>query len=161
VNEVRILVAVLLQARAMPLATVVWSLVVFVAWCVFLVVVIFVIIDLVRRDDIRWMRKALCIVCGILLPPLATAVYVIANARRFVTRRALWIACWVIFLPLFVLVFVVANVANRLGVGRGFPPRESDPGANASSGTTVEPAIRTRPTASRDPTVPVSGRDAR
>jgi hypothetical protein len=125
VNGLLILSVVLLQARAMSATTVVWSLVVFVAWCVFFAVVVFVIIDLIRRRDIGRMRKALWVACGILLPPLATAVYVIANARRFANRRVLWIACWIIFLPLFLLVYVVANVAKRVGYGPGFPPTTS------------------------------------
>jgi uncharacterized membrane protein YcjF (UPF0283 family) len=86
----------MLIAADYPFLEVLWTLIIFFAWVIYIWIVITVLIDVFRRDDIGGWGKAGWVVFVIVLPFLGVLIYLIAqhdgmrerNERQFRAQKA-------------------------------------------------------------------------
>lgn len=62
------------------------SFLILVLLCGFLALVIYMIIDVIRRSDLNPLSKAVWIASAILIPPGSALIYAVANRRRISHR---------------------------------------------------------------------------
>jgi Short C-terminal domain/Phospholipase_D-nuclease N-terminal len=81
----------MLIAADYPFLEVLWTLIIFFAWVIYIWIVITVLIDVFRRDDIGGWGKAGWVVFVIVLPFLGVLIYLIAqhDGMRARTERQL------------------------------------------------------------------------
>jgi Short C-terminal domain/Phospholipase_D-nuclease N-terminal len=81
----------MLIAADYPFLEVLWTLIIFFAWVIYIWIVITVLIDVFRRDDIGGWGKAGWVVFVIVLPFLGVLIYLIAqhDGMRAHTERQL------------------------------------------------------------------------
>ena len=71
-----------------PFLDVLWTMIIFFAWVVWIWMMIVILTDVFRRDDIGGWSKAAWIVFLIVLPFLGVLVYLISNQKGMAERRA-------------------------------------------------------------------------
>jgi Short C-terminal domain/Phospholipase_D-nuclease N-terminal len=71
----------------MPLLDLFWSMLVFFLWIIWIWLVIMVIVDIFRSDDLSGWAKALWALFIILIPWLGVFVYLIARGKSMTQRR--------------------------------------------------------------------------
>ena len=70
-----------------PFLDVLWTMIIFFAWVIWIWMMIVILTDVFRRDDIGGWSKAAWIVFLIVLPFLGVLVYLIANQKGMAERR--------------------------------------------------------------------------
>jgi hypothetical protein len=70
-----------------PFLDIVWTMLVFVGWMIWFWMLIMVISDVFRRDDISGWGKALWTAFVIVLPFLGVFIYLIAEGKEMTARR--------------------------------------------------------------------------
>jgi hypothetical protein len=71
-----------------PFLDIFWTMLVFVAWVIWLWILITVLIDIFRRDDISGWGKAAWTLFVIVLPYLGVFIYLITQGRQMTERRS-------------------------------------------------------------------------
>jgi Mn2+/Fe2+ NRAMP family transporter len=74
------------MAADYPFMDVFWSMIIFFCWVIWIWVVVTVLIDVFRRDDISGWLKALWVVLVVILPWLGVLIYLIANHKGMQER---------------------------------------------------------------------------
>jgi hypothetical protein len=74
------------MAADYPFLDVFWSILIFFCWVIWIWVVITVLIDVFRRDDMNGWVKALWVVLVVILPWLGVLIYLIANHKGMQER---------------------------------------------------------------------------
>ena len=74
------------MAADYPFFDVFWSILIFFCWVIWIWVVITVLIDVFRRDDMNGWVKALWVVLVVILPWLGVLIYLIANHKGMQER---------------------------------------------------------------------------
>jgi hypothetical protein len=78
----------MLFAADYPFLDVFWTMLIFVFWVIWIWILITVLIDLFRRDDISGWGKAAWMLFVILLPYLGVFIYLITQGSHMAERRA-------------------------------------------------------------------------